>query len=109
MFLSRRGKVHVLDERNERVELDIPLEAQDTERHVANFVESIRSGRHPNADIEIGHLSASLSHLGNMAVRLGRSLNFDGAQERVVNDEQADRLVSREYRPGHWAVPKGAA
>ena len=75
--------------------------------HQRNFIECIRSGDRPAADIEIGHRSAVLCHLGNIACRMGRSLKFDPASERIVGDEEANGLVRRKYREGHWAVPKG--
>jgi predicted dehydrogenase len=75
--------------------------------HHRNFLECIKSGARPNADVEIGHLSAALCHLGNIATRVGRTLIFDPASEKVVGDEEANRLVKREYREGHWAVPRG--
>ena len=50
------------------------------------------------ASIENGHLSTTLCHLGNISYRLGRSLKFDGANERFVGDEEADKLLSRKYR-----------
>jgi predicted dehydrogenase len=75
--------------------------------HQRDFLDCIRSGNRPAADIEIGHLSASLCHLGNIATRIGRTIKFDPAKEQVVGDEEANRLVRREYREGHWAVPKG--
>ena len=71
-------------------------------------MECIKSGKLPNADIEIGHYTASLCHLGNIASRLGRTLRFDGKNEQFVGDDEANKLVTREYRKGHWAVPKGA-
>jgi predicted dehydrogenase len=74
--------------------------------HHRNFLECIRNDRHPNADIEIGHLSATLCHLGNIATRIGRTLRFDPKTEQIEGDEEANRLVRRTYRPGHWAVPK---
>jgi predicted dehydrogenase len=74
--------------------------------HHRNFLECIRNDRHPNADIEIGHLAATLCHLGNIATRVGRTLRFDPQTELVEGDEEANRLVRRTYRPGHWAVPK---
>lgn len=77
------------------------------EPHHRNFLECIRSGRKPNADIELGHLSATLCHLGNIAVRVGRSIQFDGINEAVLGDPEADALVRRQYRAGHWAVPAG--
>jgi predicted dehydrogenase len=74
--------------------------------HHRNFVECIRAGRLPNADVEIGHLSATLCHLANISTRVGRTIQFDPAAERILNDEEADRLVRREYRE-HWARPEG--
>lgn len=75
--------------------------------HHRNFLDSIRSEKRPNADVEIGHLSATLCHLGNMATRLGRTLNFDPKTEQILGDEEAAAMVRRTYRDGHWAVPKG--
>jgi predicted dehydrogenase len=79
--------------------------------HHRDFLDCVRdaNGKRPRADIEIGHLSSSLSHLGNIATRLGRSLKFDPKGEQVVGDDEANQLVRRRYREGgHWAVPKGA-
>ena len=106
IFLSRRGKIQILGERNQKLDITVPGEAQNAEKHVRNFLHCVRTGESPNAEIEIGHLTTSLCHLGNMATRLGRSFRFDPKRERVIGDEEADRLVSREYRPGHWATPK---
>jgi len=74
--------------------------------HHRNFIDSIRSGQRPNADIEIGHLSAALCHLGNLACRFGRRLTFDPATEQIVGDPEVAALVRREYREGHWATPQ---
>ena len=59
------------------------------------FIDAIRNDKKPNAEIEIGHLTASLCHLGNIATRLGRSLEFDPLKEQFIDDERANRLVSR--------------
>jgi len=75
--------------------------------HHTNFLECIRAGGKPAADIEINHPSSALCHLGNIASRLGRSFRFDPEKEQVVGDEEANRLVRRTYRDGHWAAPKG--
>ncbi len=108
MFLSRRGKIQVVDERNKPIDHGIAATPQDADAHIANFLDAIRNHRRPNGDIEFGHLSSSLSHLANIATRLGRSLQFDPAKEQFIGDDDANRLVSREYRTGHWGVPKGA-
>ncbi len=81
----------------------------DGPAHHRNFLECIKSGARPNADIEIGHLSATLCHLGNIATRVGEVLRFDPKTERITNSEEGNRLVCRAYREGHWAVPRGVA
>ncbi len=63
--------------------------------------------RRPHADIEEGHRSAALVHLGNIACRLAQTHHFDAAAERIVSDDEAQSLLTRAYRPGHWAVPRG--
>jgi predicted dehydrogenase len=75
--------------------------------HHGNFLACIKDGKRPHADIEIGHLSAALCHLGNIATRLGRTLRFDPKTEQFEGDADANKLVRRTYREGHWAVPKG--
>ena len=77
--------------------------------HHLDFLDAVRSGRRPNADIEIHHYSASLCHLGNIGARVGRTLHFDPVKERILDDPAADKLVSRSYREGHWAAPREAA
>ncbi len=77
--------------------------------HHRNFLECLRTGALPNADIEIGHLSSSLCHLGNIATQTGRALTFDPVKERFKGDSTATRLLHRQYRKGHWAVPVGAS
>ena len=65
-------------------------------RHVQNFLDCVKSREKPNADIEIGHLSTRLCHLGNIAYRTGKKLTFDAATESF-HDAQADALLAREY------------
>jgi len=79
----------------------------DLPAHHRNFLDCVKSGSRPHADIEIGHYSGALCHLGNIATRLGRTLNFDPKTEMFLDDPKAARMVRRTYRPEHWAVPKG--
>ena len=78
----------------------------DSTAHHRNFLECVRNGQKPNADIEIAHQSATLCHLGNLATRVGRVLQFDPVGEQILGDAEANALVRRQYR-NHWAVPKG--
>lgn len=68
--------------------------------HVQDFLQCIRQGGLPKADIEIGHRSALLCHLGNISHRLQRALVTDPANGRPVDDPAALELWSREYAPG---------
>jgi hypothetical protein len=66
----------------------------------------VRAGKNEvlHGDIQEGHLSTSLCHLANISYRAGRSLKFNGAQEKFVNDPAADALLTRDYRAG-YVVP----
>ena len=68
--------------------------------HYGNFVNAIRSGKQTDltCDIEEGHRSSALAHIGNIAYRLGRELRFDGANEKFVNDAEADAMLKDTYR-----------
>jgi predicted dehydrogenase len=68
--------------------------------HFQNFVRAVRSRKREDltAEIEEGHRSAVMCHLANIAYRLGRTIAFDPAKERFVNDAEADRLLTRAYR-----------
>ncbi len=107
MLLSKRGVFKVFDERNRELEVkpgDLSLTS-----HYQNFVDAIRDSAEPRAEIEVGHLSATLCHLANISTRVGRSLRFDPKAEQILDDEKANVLLARNYRDGHWAVPKGVA
>ncbi|MBN1126658.1 MAG: Gfo/Idh/MocA family oxidoreductase [Sedimentisphaerales bacterium] len=75
--------------------------------HHRNFLDAIKTGERLHANIETGHLSATLAHLGNIAARVGRILHVDPKSEQIMNDVEANQLVRRQYRSGHWAIPKG--
>jgi predicted dehydrogenase len=72
------------------------------EAHVRNFLDCVKSRKRPNADVEEGHLTAVMCHLGNISTRLGRSLNWDAGKEAIVNDSEAGEWMMRPYRaPWH--------
>ena len=67
--------------------------------HQKNFIDAIRGDAKPAADIEEGHKSTRLCHLGNIAFRTGKTLKFDAATE-TTDDAAANQLLGREYRKG---------
>ena len=66
--------------------------------HVANFLECVKTRARPNADVEEGHRSATMCHLGNIASRLGRGLRWDVEREQFVGDPAANKWLRRPYR-----------
>ena len=66
--------------------------------HKGNFFDCVRTRKDPVAPVEVGHRSISICHLGGIALRLGRKLNWDPAKEQFVNDEEANGYLSREMR-----------
>jgi len=69
--------------------------------HMKNFIDCIRSRKQPICDVEIGHRSATVCHLGVIAMRLGRKLQWDPKKEQFVNDAEADQWIAREMRKGY--------
>ncbi len=105
-FYGDRGELHVgreqivskpeeianvsIDERSAKL--------PSSENHYLNFLEAVASRRRPIASVETGHRSATLCHLGNIAIRLGRNLRWDPDREEFLDDAGADRLRSRPMR-----------
>lgn len=66
--------------------------------HFRNFIDCVISRKEPVAPIEIAHRSITIGHLGNISLRLGRDLKWDPEAERVVGDDEANRMLSRPMR-----------
>ena len=73
--------------------------------HQKNFIDCIKSRETPNAPALEGHRSAALVHLGNIATRLRRRIEFDPKEEKVVGDAEAQQMLKRKYRKG-FEVPE---
>lgn len=66
--------------------------------HHGNWLDCIKSRKLPICDVEIGHRSATVCHLGNIAIRTGRKLTWDPAKEEIVGDKEAAAMLHRPYR-----------
>jgi predicted dehydrogenase len=76
--------------------------------HYNNFFDCIRGAASQlAADALTGHYAATVCHLANISARAGRVLNFDPQNEIIPDDQQANEMLRRPYRDGHWAVPRG--
>ena len=68
--------------------------------HLADFLDAIRTGRHPNADIEKSHRSTLLCHLGNIAYRTSSVLHTDPTNGHILDHPEAEAMWSKEYASG---------
>jgi predicted dehydrogenase len=70
-----------------------------SDHHFRNFIDCVVSRKEPVAPAEVAHRSITICHLGNIAMRLGKSsLKWDPAKERIVGDAEANKMLSRPYR-----------
>jgi len=75
-------------------------------QHMRNFLRAIHTRSRPICDIEEGHISTASCILANLALKLNRTLTWDAQKQRVVGDDEANRLLLRPYR-APWVHPQG--
>ncbi len=84
-----------------------PERTQDSSKfyipdHARNFLDAVKSRKDPIEPVEIGHRTATLCHLGNIAMRLKRRIRFDPDKEQIPGDDEANRMLDRPLRaPWH--------
>jgi predicted dehydrogenase len=120
LFIGEKGQVRIDRDRFEVSNPEwktIPLEKMPVQLHTAadhyrNFVDCIKSRRKPVADVEIGHRSATVCHIGNIArwvsqqtQQVGEKLTWDPKQERFTNSTLANSMLDRPRRKG-YELPK---
>ncbi|MCL1599625.1 MAG: gfo/Idh/MocA family oxidoreductase, partial [Actinomycetia bacterium] len=66
--------------------------------HMRNWLECIKSRERPIADVEAGHRSSTVCHLGNIARLVGRKLHWDPVKEVFVGNEEANKYLDRPRR-----------
>ena len=96
MLSLTRGGFEVKPEMAAKKPLMEPLRADGTDlngAHARNFLDCIKTRRKPNADVEEGHLSAVMCHLGNISTRLGRTLHWDAEKEQIIRRYRSQRLA----------------
>ena len=75
------------------------------DNHITNWLNCIKTRAKPNADVELGHRSATVCHLGNIARWVGRKLRWDPVKEEFVGDKEANQYLDRERRKP-WTLPE---
>jgi len=94
-----RSKI-TCDKNPDILKAEIPKESRVTvsDNHFQNWVDCIKSREKPIADVAIGHRSATVCHLGNIAVRTGRKLLWNAEREFIQGDDEAQAMLLRPYR-----------
>jgi len=72
--------------------------------HHSDFLKCVKTRERPICDVEIGHRSVSVCHLGNIAIRTGKTIEWDPVSERITNDSSLNRWLSKPYR-APWSLP----
>jgi predicted dehydrogenase len=69
--------------------------------HMGNFFECIKDREQPISDVFTHHRSMTTCHLANIAIRLGRKLEWDAEKEQIIGDKDAQQMQAREQRKGY--------
>jgi predicted dehydrogenase len=116
IFTGTKGKVEInrnkLTTNPRHIVKDMPPDAEiakwrdetglwQAKYHIEDWLNCIKTRQLPNADVEIGHRSVTVCHLINIAREVGRKIEWDPANEHVVGDQEANRLVCRPRRKGY--------
>ncbi|MCK5210681.1 MAG: hypothetical protein KAQ79_21770 [Cyclobacteriaceae bacterium] len=93
---ANRGK-HTVDPESLMNAVIGPDEIQlyKSDNHFRNFIDCVISREETIAPAEIGHRSITTGHLGNIAMKLGVDLEWDPENEQIVNNEEANKMLSR--------------
>jgi predicted dehydrogenase len=98
LFVYRGGIITNPPELLKGVEIPKITGSQANFAHVNNFFDCVKSRKAPAADITIGHRSATVCHLGNIAVRMKKKITWDPQTETIVGDAEAAKWLMKEYR-----------
>jgi predicted dehydrogenase len=106
LFIGEKGKI-TIDRgvcKSDPPELAAePLKEGDlrlykSDNHMQNWLDCIKNREKPVADVEIGHRSSTVCHLGNIARWAGRRLRWDPVKETFPDDPEANKLLDRPRR-----------
>ncbi|HVX13233.1 MAG TPA: Gfo/Idh/MocA family oxidoreductase [Pirellulales bacterium] len=114
-FEGDRGTIHVdrgklssaPAEIVERPLVEDRVHLYESGNHYQNWLDCIRSRKPPICDVAIGHRSATVCHLGNIAIRTGRKIAWDPEQQTILGDTEAASMLARPYR-APWELPSEA-
>ncbi len=72
---------------------------ESLQAHAEVFLDCVRNRKKPPADIEVGHYATNPGHLMNISWLVGRKIRWDAEREEILDDPEANALVTKKYRP----------
>jgi predicted dehydrogenase len=105
-FKGTEGEIGQIGDRNGRQEVPPGIHIPNykgTGGIFGDFLHCVRTRERPFRDIEIAHRTATVAHLGNIALWLGRPLKWDPVKEEIIGDTEASRWLDRTKR-GPWSI-----
>lgn len=97
------GDINGADRRSVRVPRGLRWYSGGARTLVEDFVHCVKTRQRPFRDVEWSHRTASLCHLGNIAIKLNRTLHWDPVKEDFIGDAEASSFVDRARR-GPWQI-----
>lgn len=76
----------------------IPVTLERSPGHQQNFINAVKNRTQPESNLAYARNMTIPMHLGLISYRLGRTLNWDSAKEKFVDDKEADGMLHRPYR-----------
>lgn len=103
MILDRSGYTITPEPRGRKKGVQEESYRTQEEDHAEAFLANVRNHTKPFADVQQGHLATNPGHLMNISWRVGRRIRWDGKKERIIDDPEANALVTREVR-APWSM-----
>jgi len=109
IFIGDKGKITIFRNGYECDPKDLDqdplppnaIRVYESDNHMQNFFDCVRSGKDPIMSVERGHKVATLCHLGNIARWLGRRLRWDPVNEIFIGDDEANQYLDCPKRKGY--------
>jgi len=107
-FVGDQGWVHVTRHKiksnpPEIVDQSIQIDEQESDRHMLNFLQCMRTRQDPVAPVNVGQRSNTVCVITHIAMKLGRKLKWDPDAEQFVGDDEANRWLDYPHREP-WSV-----
>ena len=87
----------------DKIFTDADKRVYNSTNHYKDFLSAMRTRTKPVCDVEIGHRTATVCNLGNIAYRLNRSLKWNPKKETILNDAEASALLGRPMN-NEWKI-----